>query len=473
MVLAERCPNCAAFLPVRQAGVAVRKCQFCDLEVPGDAPRVEVDHHTTREEARELLAHRRHERPAILGKLPEAPPREGVTPGQSIARGGVIFAGVIVGIVVVVGLLVRSSVNKRMEPARRAQAAAKAAEDARTAYARRLQEASAAAGGWKSFDVIAYLPFAKEQVATKLAGAGITALYVPYVRADGRADFSLGDHSAYVQWRSPAASRPPEGTPLGVDVRVRCKLHVNISPTTTYEPSLSEDSISQCRDAILREPRCTPAEIWARAIAEGAPKEAVADLRYHADWDQRDRGDPDTPRRGVWSLHIDDPVGDKDFSEDYPDDCGEEPRRPGAGAATGAPIAQSPEALKVLERLKPILRGCFMGATKEHPEIEAVEVAWRLDLDDRGQPHHVRSITEMDVEGLFQGNMTAIDRDFERCAARMLVREKYPVPAGGAAKAPLFVRVRIQRKGPMLVPIDLPQAYVDELSRGDAGATAP
>jgi hypothetical protein len=36
MVLAEKCPNCYAFLPVRRPGVVVRRCTFCDLEVPGD-----------------------------------------------------------------------------------------------------------------------------------------------------------------------------------------------------------------------------------------------------------------------------------------------------------------------------------------------------------------------------------------------------------------------------------------------------
>ncbi len=45
-MLAEKCPNCGAFLPVRRAGVAIRTCEFCELEVPGDVAVVEVDHLT-------------------------------------------------------------------------------------------------------------------------------------------------------------------------------------------------------------------------------------------------------------------------------------------------------------------------------------------------------------------------------------------------------------------------------------------
>ncbi|MBL8621392.1 MAG: hypothetical protein JNK64_08820, partial [Myxococcales bacterium] len=41
-MLAEKCPNCGAFLPVRRPGVAIRTCEFCELEVPGGVVEVEA-----------------------------------------------------------------------------------------------------------------------------------------------------------------------------------------------------------------------------------------------------------------------------------------------------------------------------------------------------------------------------------------------------------------------------------------------
>lgn len=89
----------------------------------------------------------------------------------------------------------------------------------------------------------------------------------------------------------------------------------------------------------LRPPRCTPAEIWERAKAQGAPAEAAARLhlgaRYRSSYDPVDPSDEaDRPERGIWRLEIERVTG-KDFRVETPDDCGQPPPSAAEGAVMG------------------------------------------------------------------------------------------------------------------------------------------
>jgi hypothetical protein len=126
------------------------------------------------------------------------------------------------------------------------------------------------------------------------------------VMPDGRANLTLGD-SLYVDYRfiSKANSARPANVPIGVDYEEKCILRViidrssiNVRPITGWE----------CDETPIPHPRCTPAQVWKKMIARGAPTgNVVGELGYRATF----------AKKAVWYAGIE---GTK-FSEIIPDDC--------------------------------------------------------------------------------------------------------------------------------------------------------
>jgi hypothetical protein len=295
-------------------------------------------------------------------------------------------------------------------------------------------------------------------------------MYVPHVRSNGRADLTLGDSSTgYFEWRSPSGSRPPAGTPAGVtDVRVKCEVHVNFGPKHPYAPSLSDNSLSSCRDALILPPRCTLADIWARAKREGAPDGAVASIMLASEHWHDDEHNPDEPTPGQWNFSIDDVDGKKDFNRSFADDCGAPANAAGEddASATGEAAELVPPddtTFRVVAKKRVILKACFDRATAPHPAIEAVDARFALHVDERGRVDHVTAQAEMDIEGLFMGSLDTVTAEFTRCAGKTLALLSFPpLPAGENLRV---IGVRLERKEGKLTSVPLTRAQIRSISR--------
>ena len=65
----------------------------------------------------------------------------------------------------------------------------------------------------------------------------------------------------------------------------------------------------ECKETLVGPPKCTFAKVWKKALAKGAPSNAIGTLGYRADFNGVAR----------WYFDIDDP--DMKFSEIFNDDC--------------------------------------------------------------------------------------------------------------------------------------------------------
>lgn len=125
------------------------------------------------------------------------------------------------------------------------------------------------------------------------------------VRASGRADLTLAnDLSVDYRFQSPAQSKRPANVPLGVDWEENCILRVIVEKGTV---SLRPMTGWECTEKLAPRPSCTPAQIWQKAIAAGAPKDAVAELGYRIN----------PLGRRVWYFSI----KGTEISEMFDDDC--------------------------------------------------------------------------------------------------------------------------------------------------------
>jgi hypothetical protein len=459
MVLAEKCPNCGAFLPVRQKGVATRRCEFCDLAVPGDTRPIEVPALTPESARAALLSQLGHggvaEPPPSTWLPPNGPRRDdGPAAPASAPRPQSPVAVVIAAVAVffVIGLVVAITVARRTgqavtqlmtRPPTVATERVAAADRARAAAEAEGQAAFSAAGGPEHFDPIAYLPFATARAQALAPDAALRRFMVSHVGAAGTANLTLGDGSgsSYFQFRSPSQSRRPDGTPQGVDVRVPCQIQVNVSARDPLgRAHQSERASDDCVEPLLIvPPRCSVAAVWARAKKAGAPGDAVADLQFdapstaHPSHTKRfDR--LDEPVVGEWRVSIPASRDREGFFERFADDCGVAP-------------AEAPPALaKALDRARPTLRSCFNQATVGHPEIQAADIVLSVEVGERGVDRSSLDAT-MDVEGLFAGNMSEIRRGYGRCALRAIGK----VLPQGLPTGAHRVDLRLERDGSLTI----------------------
>ena len=399
-MLAEKCPNCGAFLPVRQAGITVRTCEFCGLEVPGEPLVVEV--------------------PRLTVSRAAVRPPEGAAPSfKGLGIGLAVVGLAVVGIILIVVVSVAGHASRRGASAPRvapiaeaeAPVAVSAAPPAEKPQARALREAIAAAGGETSVDITALGAFAEAKVRELAPDALPIMFNCTYVTADGRANLTL-NNNARCSWeyRSPSRVKRPEGTPAGITVSVPCILSFSAGAGNMYG-DVTEHSwgLADCwRWFAVRPPRCTPAEIWERAKAKGAPVDAVAHLhfgaRYRSPYDPVDSADEvDRPERGMWDLEIENDSGN-DFRLETPDDCGQAP-----------PTAAERAVLASIKKVTPALVRCAERSRGKHDAVEAFEQVWRLTRDG-GRSKIAFSDPGVDIEGTFSGDLDGVRAAWADCA---------------------------------------------------------
>lgn len=147
----------------------------------------------------------------------------------------------------------------------------------------------------------------------------LRSVHVSYVRSDGTLDATYGEIKAATGFPEPVPPRPPDDStrPTGAPIPV-----LPAPPRKTREtcPELEwsartgwEKNGWTCYlggELLGRQLRCSVVELWKRAIAKGAPPDALAVIRLQPG-----------PNGNVWSFRITDELRGVHVSLDLPDDC--------------------------------------------------------------------------------------------------------------------------------------------------------
>jgi hypothetical protein len=118
----------------------------------------------------------------------------------------------------------------------------------------------------------------------------LTRIDVDSVGPDGMADFTLpsfaSDHGSIdMRFVSMERGKPDPSLPKGVPFREKqsCEFRIEAEPSgaliRTISPAITE-AASCHKQKPVPIPRCSAKQIWAKAIAKGAPSDAVASLSF-------------------------------------------------------------------------------------------------------------------------------------------------------------------------------------------------
>lgn len=152
-----------------------------------------------------------------------------------------------------------------------------------------------------------------DQIITRLfASETVSKVEARYVRADGRLDPKFGQLSARSIF--PTDTRGPEAArPLGAPIEWnRSPMFLRFVTWDSTGAVLNGDSGYGDAQAVLVRPACTVAQLWQKAIAGGAPRDALAVIVLEAASEGR-------PQR--WVFTITDGPRRTAFRLEVPDDC--------------------------------------------------------------------------------------------------------------------------------------------------------
>ncbi len=155
-------------------------------------------------------------------------------------------------------------------------------------------------------DPMENFPLAERLAKHRFADAQLVRIQIQGMTRDGLINTSIdGDLPSGVlfRWRSPEKSRPPPGYPENAQHKAEC----------FYCYSVSDDGVSSytvdildCTETIVPNPRCTPRQVWIKAVQRGAPGgNVIGNLSYYGWAKQRPR----------WSVRI------GDYNGWIADDC--------------------------------------------------------------------------------------------------------------------------------------------------------
>jgi len=132
----------------------------------------------------------------------------------------------------------------------------------------------------KRFDGSAYAAKALALARTIYPDAGFVDLQVNNVFPSGLSDLSLGDDfaSSYT-FRSPSHSARPAGVPKNVNAEVTCYIGISVGVRRMLV-SVASPTEGNCSRPIRSLPKCTLAQVWARAKAAGADPDTVAKITF-------------------------------------------------------------------------------------------------------------------------------------------------------------------------------------------------
>jgi hypothetical protein len=162
----------------------------------------------------------------------------------------------------------------------------------------------------KDRDVMEMVKAARAAVAAIAPDLGLGGLDAYYVRKDGTLDPTYG--TLALRFAQPQPTEDDPNRPTGAPIARRkppVERATEACPRVKFADGAWKSDDVQCRkQALIGELRCTSAQVWARAIARGAPADAVAILEL-------DQG------YGSWKFRIEDKLRKVDFYELIADDC--------------------------------------------------------------------------------------------------------------------------------------------------------
>jgi hypothetical protein len=130
-----------------------------------------------------------------------------------------------------------------------------------------------------NFDLTSYYAMARANAKRAFDDAVLIRIDADGVKPNGKADLTLGGNfDVTYRFISPKRAKRPKDLPLGVEHKSTCLFYVNVTADKTNNYPLDG---WKCPDPPIRRPRCSAKQVWAKAIAEGAPKSnAIASLGY-------------------------------------------------------------------------------------------------------------------------------------------------------------------------------------------------
>lgn len=140
----------------------------------------------------------------------------------------------------------------------------------------------------RHFDPIQGLGVATRMARSLIDDATLSGFVFASVGLDGHVSITLacGDSNQCVYvFRSPSRSKLPDGAPRNASIERKCKVIVSVEPTRM---TAQEINTTECASPIGPPPRCTFAQIWARAREQQglAPIDSiqVPDLAARVGW---------------------------------------------------------------------------------------------------------------------------------------------------------------------------------------------
>ncbi|MBL8619914.1 MAG: hypothetical protein JNK64_01395, partial [Myxococcales bacterium] len=311
-----------------------------------------------------------------------------------------------------------------------------------------LRAAIAAAGDVAALDPVALLPFVDERARAAAPDVVLLSVQCTSVGAAGTADLTLASGRCSYEYRTPAGTRRPPDVPVGVATDYPCAVELAVDAGVTQpDVRIARRSLDLCRiHHAVRPPACTFAAAWERALAAGAPRDAVARVRfagrYQSGYDPVDPADDfDVPERGRWSVEIA-RDGQDDLRYQFRDDCGAPP-----------PSADAQALRAVIAKARPALARCLAKAVGSARAVEALAMRWRLAVDRRGAARVEFFDADIDVEGFFEGDLDGIRARWADCANALPPRWRVAPALTG-----VVIDLRVETAGAQTVELEPPAA---------------
>jgi hypothetical protein len=158
----------------------------------------------------------------------------------------------------------------------------------------------------KHFDPIQGLGVATRMARSLIDDATLAGFVFAPVAPDGHVGITpacVNSGLCLYVFRSPSRSKLPDGAPRNGNVERKCKVVVSVELTRM---TAQEINTAECASPIGPPPRCTFAQIWARAREHQATEDLAARIAWIATRGWNFAADPQRPESGKPSIDLDD-----------------------------------------------------------------------------------------------------------------------------------------------------------------------
>jgi len=132
----------------------------------------------------------------------------------------------------------------------------------------------------KHFDPVAYLPRATWLAQQLIPDAKLTTFEFDPVFSDGNVDLTRSGRDRTYEFRSPSMSKLPPGHPRNMPLERRCRVSIELAAKQITARVLTSDD---CKAPLVRIPRCSFAQVWAKAKKAGVPGDVASRIGWLSD----------------------------------------------------------------------------------------------------------------------------------------------------------------------------------------------